>query len=188
MTRKSFRTLIIMCWVVLLVCVVIKLFGGNWFEFATDNQHFIQFCNYVDNTQWLKMIIASVFSLISSYPVYLLIYNKKWFNKKENFCIIPIIVIRSYLSWYLPILVYIIDFLMLILFPIIITRKWKRVLIVNVGVFILQLLTIVIRNLALDVSFNINSTLISMLYQIDYLVMLIICYLYNIKYFIKEGK
>ena len=191
MTRKSFRTLIIMCWVVLLVCVVIKLFGGNWFEFATDNARFIEFCEMVEYTKWLKMTLYCIIAVITTYPVICVILNKKYLNKKETLIFVPLIITKSLTSWYVPWLPYILDSLCVIVLPLLLTRFkcWKRVIIGNVLVLVFQLITFVIRNLSINFVYN-NAVLEILLYQIDYYVMIALFYLYNsyINFKKKEGK
>lgn len=185
MKENSFKTLIITCWVVLFVCFIIKIFGGNWFELGTENTKFIQFCNFVDDNMWLKIILACIISILTSYPVYCLIYNKKRFKTNHSVVLIAIIVVRSILSWYLTWITFVIDALMLIILPIVLTRKWKRVLIVNAGAVILQLVSTFIRNVGVQITLN-ESFLIQALLQIDYIIMISLCYLYNIKHFIKR--
>ena len=186
MNKKQLKTIIITCWALLGICFIIKLFGGNWFELSTENQKFINFCNMVDNTMWLKMILACVISVITSYPVYCIIYNKERFNKKHNIILILFILFRSILSWNVVWIVYVLDLLMLIILPIILTRKWKRVILTNVVVFAFQLVSLIIRGAGF-INFNTqNYFVIQTLFQIDYIIMLVLLYLYNKKYFIKK--
>ena len=54
------KRLIIICWVLLAICFVIKLFGGNFFEIMCTNKTFIKFCDFVD-----KYYICLVFEFVS---------------------------------------------------------------------------------------------------------------------------
>lgn len=183
MNKKNFKTLIIMCWVLLAVCVIIKLFGGNWFELSTDNTKFIEFCSYVDNTMWLKMTLACVNYLVSGYFVICISLNKSKLSKKELLLFIPLMIVKSILTWYNSFIPIILDLVILFVLPLIITKKIIRPIIVILLVLAFQLLTLLIRNLGLNDNFNYNNTLISMLYQIDYIIMIFLSYIYNIKYF-----
>lgn len=49
--NSTYGMLITVSWILLIVCLIIKLFGGNWFELNTENSNFIQFCLYVENKQ-----------------------------------------------------------------------------------------------------------------------------------------
>ena len=190
MNRKNFKTLIIMCWVVLFVTVIIKLFGGNWFELSTENTKFIKFCNYVDNTMWLKMTLACFNYLLTGYFVISMLLNKEKLDNKTLIIFAPIMIFKSIISWYILWLAYILDAFVLIIIPLIFKKfkNWKRVIIINILILLLQLLTLLTRNLSIGFGFNENSTLLSMLYQIDYVIMIFLSYIYNVKYFIRKEK
>lgn len=86
---NKLKILIITCWVVYIICLIIKLCGGNRFEIATTNQRFIDVCNYIDNNLWLKMIIATIIYVISTYIIYLGLTKQKLF---KDLWIIPILI------------------------------------------------------------------------------------------------
>ena len=46
--RNILRKTIILCWSALIICFVIKLLGGNYFEIFTTSERFIELCNWVD--------------------------------------------------------------------------------------------------------------------------------------------
>lgn len=188
MNKKNFKALIIMCWVLLAVCVIIKLFGGNWFELSTDNTKFIDFCAFVDNTMWIKMILACIVYCVSTYVIMCISCNKTKLTKKQTLIVIPIMIFKSLLTWYNSFIPLILDIVLLFGIPFLITKKWLRPLIVIGIVLLLQILTLVIRNIGLIENFNYNSTLISLLYQLDYYIMLLLLYFYNIKYCIRKEK
>lgn len=185
MTKKNFKVLILTCWALLLICLVIKLFGGNWFELNSENTKFIQFCNYVDNTMWLKMILACLIFIFTTLPVICMLYNVKKLSTKMLLIHIPIMIFKSIINWYIVWLGYIIDLIYLIILPIILTRNWKRVLLVNVLAFATQLLTILIRSMSINFNFG-NTFLEQALYQIDYYIMILLLYLYNTYFIIKK--
>lgn len=167
-------------WVVLIACMLVKLFGGNWFEIVCNNKNFIAICNYVDNNMWLKMILACIFQLISGYFILSIIFKTKYLKIKYIIIFMPLLIIRSILSWYIPFSTFIFDLFITVIIPIIITRNWKRVLIVNLLMIAFQLISMFIRNLSI-IDFNDNNTIVSLIMQIDYYVMMFIYYLYTIK-------
>ena len=187
MNKKNFKTLIIMCWILLAVCVVIKLFGGNWFELSTDNTKFIEFCNYVDNTMWLKMTIPCLVSLCSNYILLCVLLNKTKLNIKECIIFGTLLIFKSIISWYITWLPFILDIFILILIPLLLCKfkYWKRILIGNVLVMVFQLISLMIRNLGVILILG-NTYIEQFLYQIDYFVMLILYYLYNTLFIIKR--
>ena len=64
--HTTYGMLITVSWVVLIACLIIKLFGGNWFALESKNSKFNDFCIFVDNTQWLKMILACIIYIVTS--------------------------------------------------------------------------------------------------------------------------
>lgn len=176
----KYGMLIVVSWVVLGICLIIKLFGGNWFELSVENDKFIAFCNFVDNTMWVKMTLACLIYLFTTYPAMCVYLDKPKLDKKLLLIFFPLMIIKSISSWYILILAYILDVIILIILPIIISKKWKRVIFGNILVFVFQVITILIRNISFD--FNLGNTVIeNYLYQVDYYIMIILFYLYTFK-------
>ena len=184
--NTTYGMLIVVSWVVLLICLVIKLFGGNWFELWWDNDKIISFCNYVEDTTWLKMSIACVIYLISTYLLVCIILNKDKLNKKLSLIYIPLMIMKSLLNWYLVIIPFLIDLVILLIIPILYNKKWKRAIFCFIGVSLLQIVSIILRNVSFD--FNIGNTLIeNYLIQVDYYIIIILGYLY-VKRNLKKGE
>ena len=91
---SPYGMLIVVSWVVLLLCLIIKLFGGNWFELWWENENFISFCNYVETKTWLKMVIACLIYLISGYFIISVFINRKM-NLKLMAIFYPIMIIKN---------------------------------------------------------------------------------------------
>lgn len=181
----TYGMLIVISWVVFLICLIIKLLGGNWFELGTNNEHFINFCNFVDNTMWLKMILACIICIFSTYIVMCLLLNKRKLSLKDLAIYIPLIAIGSIVSWKFQWLNLIIQLLYLVVFPLIQTKgNWKRIVLIIVFVFLFQSISLIFRNLGYW-DFNENNFIFQTLIQVDYYLMLILTYLYNFNE--KEG-
>ena len=56
--EKYIKRVIIVCWVALAICFVIKLFGGNFFQIICENETFIAICEFCDNNWWASYIIG----------------------------------------------------------------------------------------------------------------------------------
>ena len=178
--KSPYGLIILISWIALIICLIVKLFGGNWFELWLENDNFIKFCEFVDNTQWLKIVLAFIIGIFTTYPLMCLIYNVKYYKGLWIVLYIIIMILKSLSSWYFKIGSYIIDLLILIIIPMIITKNWKRPIIVNILTMALQLLTILIRNV--NSGLNAADTFIEQfLIQIDYYLVLILLYLYNTK-------
>jgi hypothetical protein len=179
----TYGMLITVSWILLIVCLIIKLLGGNWFDLNTENSKFIDFCNYVETHQILKMSIACVIYLISGYFILSIILKEK-LKPKHILIFYPLMIVKSLLGWYISGITFIFDFVIIIIIPIILTRNWKRIIIANILLISFQLITIYARNLGIifSGSFNEqNNTIVSLLYQIDYYLMILLYYLYTFK-------
>lgn len=174
---------ITMSWLLLIVCLIIKIFGGNWFELGSENSKFIQFCLYVDNHMWLKMILACLIYLGSTLILTCVILKQKKLTTKQLIIFIPLMIIKSILNWYISVIPFILDVVILFLIPFIINKNWKRPLGCIVGILLLQILSILIRDLSFGFGqFNYGNTfMFQTLIQIDYYIMIILWYLYTIK-------
>lgn len=180
--NDKYGTLIIVSWVALILCCIVKIFGGNLFELWWDNPNFIAFCEYVENTTILKMTIACLIYLITTYPVICILLNENKLKLKRIIMFLPIMIFKSFISWYNVALSMILDFIIIILLPLILCKfkNWKKVIFGNILIMIFQLITITMRNISLD--FNIGNTVIeNYLIQIDYYLMVLLFYLYYFK-------
>lgn len=182
MKPTALKTLIITCWAVLVLCLVIKLLGGNWFELATENTKFIQFCEFVDNTMWLKMSLACLIYCVSGYFILCVIMNTKKLTLIQLSIFMLLMIFKSIINWYYTTIGTITDICILTLVPLLLSKfkSWKRVLIGFALINAFQIISILIRNIGFG-NFNNNTTLFSMLMQVDYYIMVALMYLYNIQ-------
>lgn len=54
---------IIICWILLLACFAIKIFGGNYFAVACTNEKFVRVCEFIDNSIVKYVIYVFQFTL-----------------------------------------------------------------------------------------------------------------------------
>ena len=71
-TRENYRQImlkraIISCWVILVVCFIIKLFGGNFFAIVCNDEKFIKVCEFINNS-------------VIKYIIYYLLFLFTYFN------------------------------------------------------------------------------------------------------------
>ena len=57
MMKNKYKVLIISCWVLLVIAMILKLLGSDWFIATSDNKRFIKLCDYIDNHYVLQSII-----------------------------------------------------------------------------------------------------------------------------------
>ena len=180
LTNNKYSLLILISWIVLIICLFIKLFGGNWFELDSENDKFKAFCLFVDNNLWLKMIIACMIYLFTTIPIICIILNEEKFNFKLSLIFIPLMITKSILGWYNVFVASIIDIVITLVIPVIINRKLLRPIITIGFVLLFQAITLVIRNIQGDFTLD-NSFLVQSIYQIDYYIMILLFYLYTFK-------
>ena len=79
-----FKRLIILGWVALAICTVIKLAGGNYFTIGLEEGTFKDVCTYIDNQLWANYIVRVLYSLVSFRFFLLSVIGKKTLNKLER--------------------------------------------------------------------------------------------------------
>lgn len=181
--NNTYGKLITISWVLLALCLIIKLFGGNWFELNTENSKFIEFCLYVENKTILKRLIALIICLLTTIPVYCIMLNQKKPKLKIMLLLIALTIIKSIISWYNTTISFILDFVITLGVMTIFNKNIKRNIVCVIIVNVLQIMTILIRNVSFGFGgYNFgNSVIENMLYQIDYYIMIVLFYLYNFK-------
>lgn len=199
MNKKALMTAIIICWVVLAVCFIIKLFGGKYFEIATSNNTFKAVCAFVDNHLWLQDIIAFCTSLLTTVWVNLAVLRKKWFSIKQFVVVLFIdifafafVILGDFIkNDVISIVGFIASLLPLCVCPMILSKKVLRSIFAYVLYMLFQVLSVLVKGLAID-NINSDSTLVALIYGVDLYIMLILFYLHanlskdKVKYKIKE--
>lgn len=187
-TEKYLRRVIIVSWVGLFICLVIKLFGFNIFEIACKNENFIAVCNYVDNNLWADYLISSLYCFISLYFFILAILQQIKYTPCQLIVVIVTVLAGTALKLWNMSLGWIFDLWQNIIIPIIFLGKnfkqyWK-VLLANVLLIVFQLISMFIRNTSTNEIYN--SSILGTIFAIDVILMLILYFSYaNI---IKKGE
>lgn len=176
--RKITKRFILICWVSLLACMLIKLFGGNYFEIISKSEIFVGICEWIDG-KFIKEIIRFIF-LNLSYFLYVCSICKRNLTLKE-FAICEIFIIIDTIAKYTNSnLGFVADCLMLFISPLIISKfKWKHTIIGFLLINAFQLISLFTRNIELGILEN--TMLIEIILQVDYYIMLVLYYLYSVK-------
>lgn len=184
--KNKYNALIITCWSLLVICLVLKLIGMNWFEPAVDNERFINFCNFIDNKLWLKYIVNCIISLMLNSLVILAILRQKFYTKIQFIVYIPLIICLSLSSWNLKVLNILLTVAYYTLAIIWLKRKWYLSLLGFGLTTIFQLISIFTKNMG-GWNFNLNdeNTVIMFIMEIDSIIMITLYYLYS-NHFNKE--
>lgn len=178
---RLLRRVIIISWITLALCFVMKIFGGNFFEIMCNNPNYKALCEYADNNFWCKYLICFVSSMVCQTFYELAILQKYKFNKIELIFTILSVALACYFKLVNSTIGLIFDIWLLILFPIILLGKeykkyWKAILGLLLN-FAFQFLSVIVKNLA--ITFVDESTFISLIYMIDLYLMLFLYYLYS---------
>lgn len=178
--NNTYGKLIIMSWCLLIVCLIIKLFGGNWFELSTDNERFISLCAFVDEHQWLKMTINCTMYCFSTYFVICASVGQKYLTKKQSIFIFPYMITKSLISWHFYWIAFAMDIILLLGINTYISRKPLRSLLCFGLVNAFQIISLLMRGIS-AANIDYNNFIITTLLQIDYYLMIALYYLYAIR-------
>ena len=175
MGKDKYKILINASWIVLLICLMTKMFGHGLFVIICENQNFIDACNWLDGS-WVKYIIATLFYEFSTYLIYLTIMEKKigddWWLL---IAMLPVSFIKSIVgAWGI-----ILDLIFMVLIPLIVGKfkNWKNVLVANLLVIFFQAVSLVTKELGLYLTSE--SMLVSIIVSIDYYLLILLYYLDN---------
>ena len=191
-TKENYREIvlkraIISCWIILAICFVIKIFGGNFFAIVCTNEKFIKVCEFIDNSIIYYVIGFLTYSLTNVFLILTISDNKSLFCKSN-----VLFLITTSLYWcfklfinlgyiYVNIhIVTIIDLICLYLLLFVFTRKPLKSLIAIILMYAFTFLSVVVKNTGINHNID-DSTLISLIFMVDYYIMLILTFLYSIK-------
>lgn len=178
MKFNKLNVVIITCWILLVIALILKLFGLNWFEPATDNQTFINICNYIESNMPLKIVITCLISLVLNTLSVLAILGQRFYTKIQFIVFIPIIIASSVVSWYVPIINTILSFVIYLLPIIWLKKKWYRALIGIVLILAFQAISLLAKNIGCVYIQNYTFYFIDLILNIDNLLMCLLFYLY----------
>jgi hypothetical protein len=180
----------------LVACFVIKLFGGNWFEVVCTNEHFSNFCNYIENNYAVYNILSAivyVFPQIFAIFALCLLPNPK--KHQVLFVIFALLVVWSskFISRDLK---SIIEMFFIFTVPVtirlfgnesdikkIVKKNWFLGIIGYFTIFSFQFISMVAKNVGLKL-LNDNSV-VTYILLLDYYIMIVLYYLY-VKNYKKE--
>lgn len=186
---RLLRRVIIISWISLILCFIIKIFGGNFFEIMSDNENYKALCKYADSHFWLKYIITILSSLYCECFYLLSILQKYKLSFKEFIITLISIFVSCALKLLLPTIGSLFDIWIFFILPYIFIGKsfkkyWWQVPFAYALTFIFQLLSLLVKNLSIGIIDD--STFISLIYGIDIYIMCFLYYLY--RNYVKEKK
>ena len=192
MKFNKLNVVIITCWILLVIALILKLFGLNWFEPVVNSKNFLDICDFIENNLILKYIITCLIALILNSLSVLAILGQRFYTKIQAIVFIPFIIIMSIISWYSSVVGTILGVILYLLPIIWLKKKWYRA-IIGIGlIYGFQLISILAKNVgsySLTYSLREEKYFIGLILQIDSIIMTILYYLYaSSKFRRKEEK
>lgn len=186
-TPEAIKRIINIQWLFLIIYVIIKFLGGNYFEIVCENESFVNACQFIDNHLWLKIITCCISSYIMIGFLYLSIIRQAKFNTKQLILFLILIPVETILKLTTNDIISVIcDFVVCFVTPIIlmplnkneIDIKWFifYYLLGNVLNILFQLASAFIKDLILKIMDE--STLITLIFGFDVFIMLSLYYSY----------
>ena len=182
-----FRRAIHICWVVLAVCLIVKMFGGNYFCIVCDNARVVAFVTWIDKHFISKYLLGLLSSGIAYTFYYLAIMKKRFFNLRQAIFVYDLVAIFVALRLAFQsnkiggILFDVIEF---VIIPIILCRKefqrWviPRIIVAIILLVLFQVVSMTVKNISLK-EYTVENTLVASIFMIDVYIMLCLYYLYS---------
>ena len=178
------KRVIIVSWIALALCFVIKIFGGNLFEIACANENFIAVCDYADNHLWAEYLISAVYCLISLYFYCLAIMQEVKYKPWQLAMLIATVLVGTAIKMSSIVGGWIFDIWQMFIMPLILLgKRYRAYYRMPVGVALLlvfQLVSMVTKNIDISVITQ-NGVLISAIFSIDVIIMTILYFAHSIQ-------
>lgn len=175
------QRIIIVSWVTLGLCFIVKIFGGNFFEIMCQSENYKALCEYADTHLWLDIIISVLSSMLCESLYLLAILQKYKFSIKELILTTICVISSSLIKIFFENFSFIADILLLFVLPILFLgkqyKKYYQILVAFVLTLLFQVLSLLIRNLGfINVS---DEYFVGLIYSIDVYIMSLLYYLYR---------
>lgn len=177
MTRRAIKVAIILSWCLLGACLIFKLCGSRVFEIAVHDENFIKVCNWLDGDGIIFSYVLSFFMSCGSNTFILmasaLIYRPTW---KQLLLIEAVNIPVWIVKFFFPYVGLGVECAMFIIVPAIISRKWWSGFLGYALNLIFQVCSLFIKGQNIDIVAD--NTIVSLVFSIDYYVMIALYYLY----------
>lgn len=186
---KPVKRAIILCWAMLVVCFIVKLFGGNWFEIVCTNEHFSNVCKFVDSHIILSDFIGLILYVFAGYFVFRSMSLLKECNTNSLvfiFVSLEVVWLTHYLGDAVKTIAEIVLFAVT---PVVLNkiqyganvkdfvkRRWYLGLIGYATIVVFQAVSFLTRNIGIKVVDD--SFFLTTILMIDYYIMVFLYYLY----------
>lgn len=188
---KPIKRAIIACWVMLVACFAIKIFGGNWFEIVCTNEHFLKVCNFIDETIIAREILMFILYFISTFAILVCASCSSRLSKGQYIYIFASLIVVFLSKYFSSDVKTLIELINTITCPVIVNfienknikqsikKYWSNGIIVYIIVFAFQAISFITRNIG--IRYVDDNSLVSFILLTDYYLMILLYYLNNKK-------
>lgn len=178
---------IVTCWILLAICLIIKIFGGNFFNIVCENEKVIWLCNYIDNS-WIYSLIAYFTFTSTSLMLLLIIRDDKRFFTKNTllfwifvslYWVFKLMIELGYIIINIHIIT-VLDLVILFVALWIASKHPIRSLCVIILMYVFTFASVFIKSTGISNSVS-DSALVGLIFLLDYYIMLTLTLLYSIK-------
>lgn len=177
---KYLKRVIAISWLALLVCFLIKIFGGNFFVIMCENERFIAVCEYADNHFWANYLISCLYCFVSLYFFTLAIIEQTRYTKIQLIIVIFTVLIGSFIKIKSVSLGWVFDIWQgFIMNAIFLGKRFKKYIRIIVGLILIltfQLLSLVTKDVGITTLGS--QLLIDMIFSIDVILMELLYFSY----------
>lgn len=178
---RLLRRVIVISWISLALCFVVKIFGGNFFEIMSDNPKYKALCDYAEEHLWLNFSISFVSSMYCQSMYLLSVIQRYKFTKKQFIVCIISVAISSIVKIFSFSFGWIVDIWLFLLMPICYLgknyKKYWYAIIAFLLTFTFQFISLIVKNIG---NINVAETyFIGIIYMVDVYIMCFIYYLYR---------
>lgn len=178
--NKVLKTNIILCWVFLIVCFIIKLFGGNFFATKVTHPRFIQICDFITKSWFLTNLVQFTSSAICTFFYTNAICRTTHLTARKNLILFGSLLAIFLIKCFSPLIGFILDLtIMWFGIPFAFCKNLKRVFGGIALTLIFQLVSEFTKELGLGILGG--NFIIEFVAMVDTYFMLALYYLYSIK-------
>lgn len=178
---RLLRRVIVISWITLALCFLVKIFGGNFFEIMCKNPNYKALCTYIDSNLWFRIIVQFCSSLLCHILYILSILQKYKLSKKQFWFLSANILLSCVVKNISNIFGLLLDVWLFIIYPIILVgknyKKYFEILIACFLSIIFQFISLIVKNLSIGIIDD--SAFISLIFGIDVYIMCFLYYLYR---------
>ena len=187
---KPIKRAIALCWIMLVACFLIKLFGGNWFEVVCTNEHFIKVCNFIQNNRFVFELFSFALYVFPTLTIIITISLKPIPKRKTIVFVATCLILVWASKFYKMELKTILETVAMFTLPIVVNyieqennnflsvfkKTWFYGLIGSLPTFLFQFISLITKNVGLRIVSR--DVLLTFILLVDYYIMIALYYLY----------